>query len=340
MPEEKYTRCPGCRTIFRVTDQQLALRDGQVRCGHCKHVFDGNAGRISLAPKPSDDEPFHDEARYGPPTITLRSSHALEPASDPVPFSIDTADAPAAAEPASAHVDPATLPHAAGEPLPAVEVPAPTTVMAPGGPGAVGEPASPPLAEAAAAGQSASSVEPVRAADADYENRFARPRGGRFGRLLGRLGVVAAPLLLLLLIAQAAFHFRDALAAHVPASKPLLVRACAVLGCSVGPLHEASGLSIDASDLQADPAHRGLLMLTATLRNRSGVELAFPHLELTLTDAQEQVVVRRVILPTEYVGAGGGLAAGIPGNAELPVKLFIDASATTQAGYMLYAFYP
>jgi hypothetical protein len=68
-----------------VTDEQLALRDGQVRCGHCKHVFDGNAGRISLAPKPGDGAPFHDEARYGPPTITLRSSHSLEPAPDPAP---------------------------------------------------------------------------------------------------------------------------------------------------------------------------------------------------------------------------------------------------------------
>ena len=41
MADEQYTRCPGCKTIFRVTPEQLALRDGQVRCGHCRHVFDG-----------------------------------------------------------------------------------------------------------------------------------------------------------------------------------------------------------------------------------------------------------------------------------------------------------
>ena len=28
------------------------------------------------------------------------------------------------------------------------------------------------------------------------------------------------------------------------------------------------------------------------------------------------------------------------GNGELSVKLFIDASATTQAGYQVYLFYP
>jgi predicted Zn finger-like uncharacterized protein len=50
MPEEKYTRCPGCATVFRVKPEQLALRGGQVRCGHCKTVFDGVAQAVSLAP--------------------------------------------------------------------------------------------------------------------------------------------------------------------------------------------------------------------------------------------------------------------------------------------------
>jgi predicted Zn finger-like uncharacterized protein len=348
MIEDKYTRCPGCRTIFRVTDEQLALRDGQVRCGHCKHVFDGNAGRISLAPKPRDDAPFHDEARYGPPTITLRSSRSLTPVPGPAPSAPEPAPGPVAgtADLGAAPIGPPAEALAAGEPLPAVDASRSGEPPAPGQVDAGNEPAALPLAGAALPAQSevaepeGASPAPAHVADADYENRFTRPRGGRFGDGLGRIAVLAAPLLLLLLIAQAAFHFRDALAAHVPATKPLLVRACALVGCSVGPLHEAAGLSIDASDLQADPAHRGLLMLTATLRNRSGVDLAYPHLELTLTDAQEQVVVRRVILPAEYVGAGGDLHAGIPGNTEVPVKLFIDASATTQAGYLLYAFYP
>jgi len=33
------TRCPQCETIFRVADQQLAARDGLVRCGRCLKVF-------------------------------------------------------------------------------------------------------------------------------------------------------------------------------------------------------------------------------------------------------------------------------------------------------------
>jgi hypothetical protein len=296
-----------------VTDQQLAVRGGQVRCGHCKNVFDGHAERISLAPKAVPDEPFHDEALLGPPTVTLRDARALEP----LPGTTEAAAAAADVSPPPPARADDTLPEPLPEPLDDAATAAPAERD--------GDDALPAAGAAPAV---------------DYANRFARPRGGRLPGAVDRLAVFALPLLLLALIAQAAFHFRDALAAHVPAAKPLLVRACALLGCSVGPLQESSGLSIDASDLQADPAHRGLLLLTATLRNRAGWSLAYPHLELTLTDAQDQVVVRRALAPAEYVGAGADLAAGIAANAEVPVKLFIDASATTQAGYRLYAFYP
>ena len=71
-----------------------------------------------------------------------------------------------------------------------------------------------------------------------------------------------------------------------------------------------SYLSIEASDLQADPAHRGLLILTATLRNRAAWPLAYPYLELTLTDAQDRVVVRRALAPADYAGGTVDLAAG------------------------------
>jgi predicted Zn finger-like uncharacterized protein len=33
------TRCPACDTIFRVTSEQLRLKAGKVRCGHCQGVF-------------------------------------------------------------------------------------------------------------------------------------------------------------------------------------------------------------------------------------------------------------------------------------------------------------
>ncbi len=270
MPEEKFTRCSTCRTVFRVTPAQLQLRAGQVRCGHCKTVFDGVANSISLAPtvRGEDDDYAMDELAQGPATVTLRNAQALDPPAQekpaaPTPFDFEIAEA-AQAEPS---------------------------------------PSGPP----------------------------------RWPNIL--LGA-AVPILLLALVGQSVFHFRDALASRWPGTTPALARMCGVVGCVLHPLREIAGLSIDASDLQADPAHRGLLVLTATLRNRASYALAYPHLELTLTDAQDQVVVRRALSPREYAGGTADLAGGIGANAEVAVKLFIDASASTQAGYRVYLFYP
>lgn len=287
MADEQYTRCPGCKTIFRVTEEQLALRAGQVRCGHCRTVFDGNEARIALSVAPAGG---HDvEQDQGPPTVTLRPARALRPVDEPESVS------PSIATPTTAGMSAPTKP--------------------------AGAPASPAVS------------------DREWENRFAwdrrkpRRRGGRWAAA----GVVA---LVLLLVAQAAWHFRDSLAAHFPATRPLLASACAAAGCTIRPLRDVAALAIEASDLQADAAHRGLLILGATVRNRAGYPIAYPHLELTLTDAQDQAVVRRAFPPAEFAGGTTDIEAGIPGNGELAVKLFIDASATTQAGYRLYLFYP
>ena len=101
-----------------------------------------------------------------------------------------------------------------------------------------------------------------------------------------------------------------------------------------------SGLAFDASDLQADPAHKGLLILSATLRNRASIAVAYPYLELTLTDSNDQVVVKRALPPNEYASGTAEIGRGIPANGEVLVKLFIDASATSQVGYRLGFFYP
>jgi predicted Zn finger-like uncharacterized protein len=277
MADEQYTRCPGCKTIFRVTDAQLELREGQVRCGHCRTVFNGREGLVSLAPSaPSEQEPEVDELALGPPTVTLRSSRALDPAPPP------------------------SLPLSSPEPEPAF--------------------ADDP--------------------EVDYENRFAWEKRKPRSRLWQVAGAVGIPLLAVLLVFQALLHFRDALAAHVPWTRPVLAQMCALTGCAIRPLRNVAALSIDASDLQADPAHRGLLILTATVRNRAPYAVGYPHLELTLTDAQDQVVVRRALAPSDYASGTANTAAGIPANGEVPVKLFIDASATTQAGYRLYLFFP
>ena len=308
MADTKFTRCPGCKTVFRVTPPQLALRGGQVRCGHCRAEFDANAQAISLAPSARRDFDDDDLAR-GPATVTLRSSHALEAA---------VVDKPRAAAAVREPGFVAPTPREPGFTPPGARVPA--TEQAP-----------------------AREVEQARtpAAEEKVDSQQDDVRSERWRqRVRTTLYATAIPFLIAALAIQALVHFRDTIAARWPNAKPLLTRLCDPLGCTIRPLRDIAGLSIDASDLQADPAHKGLLILTATLRNRASIAVAYPYLELTLTDAGDRVVVRRALTPVEYASGGVSFATGFPANSELLVKTFIDASATTQAGYRLYLYYP
>jgi len=297
MTEHKFTRCPGCTTVFRITAEQLALREGQVRCGHCRAVFDANDHLVSV------HEPV---ATGGAPVEEAPVEEA------PVE------EAPVEQAPVEeAPVEQAPVEQAPAEQAPAEQ--APVEVREP---------------------QLESTTNDAVAAPTDRQERFEWKPRKSLRETPKALQAVAIGVLLLALVAQAILEYRDSLAAHAPFTRPILQAACRPLGCAVGPLRDAQALSIDASDLQADPAHRGLLQLSATIRNRATYAIAYPYLELTLTDASDQVVVRRAFAPGDYIGGTANASAGIPANGEKLVRLFIDASATAQAGYRLYLFYP
>jgi len=82
-----------------------------------------------------------------------------------------------------------------------------------------------------------------------------------------------------------------------------------------------------------------VMVLTATLRNRAGFIQAFPALELTLTDAQDQTVARRVLMPRDYAPQGTGQEPGFAAGGELQIRVHIEAAALKPTGYRLYLFY-
>ncbi|MHB1689295.1 MAG: DUF3426 domain-containing protein [Thiomonas sp.] len=159
---------------------------------------------------------------------------------------------------------------------------------------------------------------------------------------------VVAMLLIVMGGAQAAWTWRDALAANWPQTRPVLVRLCAVAGCSLTAPRRPRSLVIDTSSMS--PGSDGLLQLDASLRNRSGEAVAYPALELTLTGTQDQIVVRKVIQPAQYLATGklaNDAAAlqqrvqrGLAADAELRIQLKLQLRKDEASGYTLYAFYP
>lgn len=140
---------------------------------------------------------------------------------------------------------------------------------------------------------------------------------------------------------QAAYRFRTDIAAYAPSSRDMLERACKTLRCRVALPRRPDLMSIESSDLQADPRADNLIVLNAVLRNRAPFAQDYPTLELTLTDEAERPVVRRVLTPADYLGASRPIPAdGLAAGAETAFRVTFDAGRARATGYRLYLFFP
>lgn len=147
------------------------------------------------------------------------------------------------------------------------------------------------------------------------------------------LGMLAL-LLCLTLTAQVGLHHRDWLAAHHPQSRPWLDLACGALGCRIEALRSIDDVVIDSSSL-ARAGQSNAYRLSVSLRNRSGVTVAVPSIDLTLTDTNGELVARRMLSPTDFRAATALRAGG-----ELALSLDLQSPGQRIAGYTVEAFYP
>lgn len=159
------------------------------------------------------------------------------------------------------------------------------------------------------------------------------PPPPRYAVAWGLLAVIA----LATLAGQLAYHYRTELATLAPQTRPLLAEGCRVLGCEVRLPRRPDLLSIESSDLQADPRGESRIVLHAVIRNRAAFAQELPALELTLTDAEERALARRVLRAGEYLP---GRAPGLEPGGEAVLRVPLDTGGVRATGYRLYLFYP
>lgn len=280
------TRCPECMTRFKVSEEQLAIHDGLVRCGRCHQVFDARKHLQEDEPSPQLSLPIEEQA--------LSESLVTEAAA---PFTKETY---AQKDAESVETDFTPIPN-----MPGLEE------------------------EVITLAQQVDVLEELT-----EEVPASSPHKHRW------IGVATTLLLVLTLVAQAAYFYRIELAARLPGLKPMLTQYCGLLDCSIELPSHADLMSIESSELESDRVQSNLVTLHALLHNRAPYAQAYPNLELTLTDWHDAPVARRVLQPLDYLKASDEMHTGLAANRELALALRIDTADLKPAGYRLFLFYP
>ena len=297
--------------MFKVVSDQLKVSQGWVRCGQCANVFDASL-HLQTAKPPQTDLPV---SIVEPDAIAV--APALSPDIDgvadksPQNASVNTseADDSSFAQEVTATLKVTDSPVAAA---PMVDAPDETADEVP------------------------ADVSFVR--DARRQAFWRRP-------LVRVLLVLLALLLLAVLALQLAVQQRDRLAVFEPRLKPALQLVCEVLACNVGPVRQIEAIVIDNSSF--NKVNGSVYALSFVIKNTAPTEVAMPSLEVTLTDTQDQAVIRRVLTPAQFGMVSGLLGASTEFSGALTLQLMPSETprdtanvSRRVAGYRLLAFYP
>lgn len=117
-----------------------------------------------------------------------------------------------------------------------------------------------------------------------------------------------------LLLAQVAWAERNELMQN-SMSRHWLERGCAILHCTLPLAREADSFVLLSRDVRPHPSVPNALIISATLRNDADIAQAFPIVEITLTDLDEQRIAMRRFKPTEYLGDARTLSSGLAAHA-------------------------
>ena len=300
------TQCPHCNAKFRVRPEQVKLHAGLVRCGACRGIFDAVEHLIE-GTLPSFD-PIDQHGEVTPPQTIIQGMPAMTQ-------SAETPEATAAEGTTSLWKArtgaESRLTQGSTSPMTSAGV------------------HEPPVRNVAAEERQGDD-----AAQPGALNSYRwRPPPQANSMLMGWVYGSLCLLAIIGLAAQATYFFRDEIASRVPQLAPGLVTACAYLDCRLQPPRRGESLGFVGTDLAADPAHKGLLIFTATLRNSGATAVAYPHLVLSLDGLGGEMVVRRVFTPAEFAPATASLVRGLEAGAEIEVKLYLDASQTNVVGF-------
>jgi predicted Zn finger-like uncharacterized protein len=149
---------------------------------------------------------------------------------------------------------------------------------------------------------------------------------------------------------QVVHQFRDLIAAHDPSLRPYLAQWCLQMGCELKPPLRIEDLQVDSlSFVRATSEGPDAYRLTVVLHNKAPVNLAWPDIDLSLTDVNGALLIRRVFSPQDatwqdsaepQVTAGQHTPEAAPAQRSTTLQWRLKIAQLQPAGYTADIFYP
>lgn len=140
-----------------------------------------------------------------------------------------------------------------------------------------------------------------------------------------RFWLKAVWLIAFVVLLQIIYWQRNTLNNKFPSLTPMFASVCKVTGCQLAPLKLDNNPVVSYSDMQRDLSlFSNQYVLNLALKNKESVNVAMPYLEISLFDLNEQLVMRRIFNPKEFLKIADWQrieAKGITSQEELPVKI-------------------
>lgn len=301
--------CPHCLTVFKVSDENLKVADGYVRCGICKEVFNAlEKSWLDIKKEPAAKtkiEPTIAAKAASASTSSVKKEVTPSPATPVQPAPIQNKAPSAASKP---EPKPVVANASAAQP----EITKPKTQAT----GASAKQPSPVTAptKSAAAPNASKTEKPVdnssRPAD---DNLFAGvqskliPDEYRIPELHNTYSFwrdltwsIAILVLTASLFIEYTWFNRNDLIRN-PQLRPLVTQFCTLTDCGTMDLRETSKIEMVTRNIYSHPNVDDALMISGTLTNHAPFEQPYPDILINFSDVRGEVIASRIFTPEDYL---------------------------------------
>jgi hypothetical protein len=165
--------------------------------------------------------------------------------------------------------------------------------------------------------------------------RDSEATAGRHKLLLGSL---LAMLLLVFMLLQVMYFWRNELLPRYEFLRPALQTMCDLTGCELPLRKNLERIILLDREVRSHPVNREALQVTATIVNTADYLQSFPVIRITLSNRHGRIIASRDFQPTDYLSDNIDIGKGLTPKQPLHIELEVLDPGKDAVGFTFEFF--